>query len=130
MGKLLSLSLSLTALALLAACGSRQPTPVVIMPPQAPPVVNVPPTVSAPPTVTAPPVVQTVALRPGFGRIENMTPASTASAGGTAPGTMQRLGIRMDDGSMQLIDTFATGLSVGDRVELTREGYIRRHPPS
>ena len=124
MGRFPSLSFSIIALALLAACGSRQPTPVVIMPPQAPPVVNVPP------TVTTPPVVQTAALRPGFGRIESMTPASTASAGGTAAGAMQRLGIRMDDGSMQLVDTLATGLSVGDRIELTRDGYIRRHPQS
>ena len=124
MGKFLTLSLSVTALALLAACGSRQPTPVVIVPPQAPPVVNVPP------TVTTPPVVQTVSLRPGFGRIETMMPASTASAGGTAPGAMQRLGIRMDDGSMQYVDTPAAGLSIGDRIELTREGYIRRHPQS
>ena len=118
MGKFLSLSLSVTALALLAACGSRQP--VVIVQPAAP--------VAAVPQAAAAPVVQATALRTGFGRIETITGAPTASAGGTAPSAMQRLGIRMDDGSMQYVDTTATGLAVRDRVELTREGYIRRHP--
>ena len=124
MDRFLSVSFSVIALALLAACGSRQPTPVVIVPPSNPPVVNVPQ------TVTTPAVVQTAALRPGLGRIETLAAAPSASAGGTAPGAMQRLGIRMDDGSMQIVDTTSTGLSIGDRVELTREGYIRRHPPS
>lgn len=124
MGRFLSVSFSVIALALLAACGSRQPQPVVIVPPPAPPVVNVPQ------TVTTPPVVQTAVLRPGSGRIETIAAAPTASAGGTTPGAMQRLGIRMDDGSMQYVDTASAGLSIGDRVELTREGYIRRHPPS
>ena len=122
MGRFLSFSLSLAALAFLAACGSRQPTPVVIVPPASP--------VVAAPQVATTPVVQAPALRTGFGRIETMTGAPTASAGATAPSPMQRLGIRMDDGSMQYVDTASTGLSVGDRVELTREGYIRRHPPS
>jgi hypothetical protein len=36
----------------------------------------------------------------------------------------------MDDGSMQVVDTPSTGLSIGDRVELTRDGFIRRHPQS
>ena len=124
MGKFLSLSLSIIGLAFLAACGTRQSTPVVIVPQPTAPVVSVPQ------TVPAPPVVQTATLRPGFGRIETIAAAPTASAGATAPSASQRLGIRMDDGSMQMVDTSATGLSVGDRVELTREGYLRRHPPS
>jgi hypothetical protein len=121
MVKFLPLSLSLAALALLAACGSRQPAPVVVVPPA--------PVVTTAPAVTAPVVVQAAALRPGFGRIESMAVVSTAaSAGGTAPTSMQRLNIRMDDGSMQVVDTASPGLAIGDRVELTREGYIRRHP--
>jgi hypothetical protein len=32
----------------------------------------------------------------------------------------------MEDGTMQWVDTTATGLAVGDRVEITREGYLRR----
>ncbi|HEX6318600.1 MAG TPA: hypothetical protein VFZ84_06975 [Burkholderiales bacterium] len=122
MGKFLTLSFSVTALALLAACGSRQPANVVVVPPASP--------VVAAPQVATTPVVQAPALRTGFGRIETITGAPTASAGATAPSAMQRLGIRMDDGSLQYVDTASAGLSVGDRVELTREGYIRRHPTS
>jgi hypothetical protein len=123
MSKYLILPLSVVGLALLAACGSRQPAPIVVVPPA--------PVVTSPPAGTAPAVVQNVpALRPGMGRIESMAPATTASAGGTASASMQRLNIRMDDGTMQVVDTPSTGLSIGDRVELTREGYIRRHPQS
>lgn len=119
MGKVLPLSV--IALALLAGCGSRQP--IIVVPPA--PVVTTPP---AAPAATAPVVTQVAAIRPGFGRIESMTPVQTASAGGTAPTSMQRLGVRMEDGSMQVIDTAAPGLAIGERVEFTREGYIRRHP--
>ena len=120
--KLLPISVSLAALALLAACGSRQPS-VVVVPPA--------PVVTNPPAATAPVAAPAAALRPGFGRIESMSPVSTAaSAGGTAPTAMQRLGLRMDDGTMQVVDTPSPGLSIGDRVELTRDGYIRRIPPS
>jgi len=124
MGKFLPLSLSLSVLALLAGCGSDpvQPSPVVILP--------APQVIAAPPATQSPAVVQTVALRTGFGRIQTLTAAPTASAGGSAPSAMQRLGIRMDDGTMQYVDTTATGLTVGDRVEITGEGYIRRHPQS
>ena len=124
MGKFLTLSLSVTALAVLSACGGRQP--IVVVPPA--PVVTQPPAIA--PAASAPVAAPTAAIRPGFGRIESMTPVQTASAGGTAPTSMQRLGVRMEDGSMQVIDTAAPGLSIGDRVELTREGYIRRHPQS
>jgi hypothetical protein len=127
MVKLLPVSVSLAAFALLAACGSRQPQ-VVVVPPSAPVVTQAPATAPAAPT--APVVAPAAALRPGFGRIESMTPVSTASAGGTAPSAMQRLGIRMEDGTMQVVDTPSPGLSIGDRVELTRDGYIRRIPQS
>jgi hypothetical protein len=121
MSKYLILPLSVVGLALLAACGSRQPQVVVV--PSAP-VVTTAPAASAP--VAAP----VVALRPGFGRIESMSPVATASAGGTSPAAMQRLNIRMDDNSMQVVDTPSADLKIGDRVELTREGYIRRIPQS
>jgi hypothetical protein len=65
-------------------------------------------------------------LRYGMGRIEQLMPApAVAAAGGSSPGAMQRVGIRMDDGSFQYVDTTAPNLRVGDRVEITREGYIR-----
>ena len=138
MGKFLALSaLSVVAAALIAGCGGKQPAPVVVVPPQQP--VVVPPqqpastTVVVPPSATAaaapaPAVAHGVQLRPGMGRIESMGPAPSASAGGTSLGAMHRLNIRMDDGSMQLVDTTSSGLAVGDRVELTREGFIRRIP--
>ena len=123
MGRVLPFSaISVIALALLAGCGSRQP--VVVVPPA--PVVTAPP--AAAPAPAAPVANQVAAIRPGFGRIESMSPVQSASAGGTVPTAMNRLGIRMEDGSMQVIDTASPGLAVGDRVELTREGYIRRHP--
>lgn len=118
MGRILPLSLLALPL-LLAACGSRQP--VVVVPPATP-------VVTVPQGAASAPIVQAVSVRPGYGRIENISAAPTASAGGTVPGGMQRLHIRMDDGSMQFVDTASTGLAVGDRIELTREGYIRRHP--
>jgi hypothetical protein len=120
MGKLIAFSFTVAGLALLAGCGSDpvQPSPVVIVPP--------PQVIAAP--AQSPAVVQSSVLRPGFGRIQTVSGAPTASAGATAGSGMQRLGIRMDDGSMQYVDTASTGLSVGDRVELTSEGYIRRHP--
>ena len=121
MSRFLFIPLSVAAVAVLAACGSRQPNPVVVVPPATP-------VVTVPQGASAAPVVQAVQLRPGFGRIETMGAAPTASAGGTAGSSMQRLGIRMDDGSMQHVDTPSTGLSIGDRIELTREGFIRRIP--
>ena len=39
---------------------------------------------------------------------------------------MRRFHIRMDDGTVQVVDSAAEGFSTGDWVELTREGYIRR----
>ena len=139
MGKFLSLSaLSVVTAALIAGCGSRQPTPVVVVPPQQPVVVPpqqpasttvvVPQPAPAASAVPAPAVVQAAQLRPGMGRIESMGPAPSASAGGTAASALHRVNIRMDDGSMQTVDTPSPGLAVGDRVELTREGYIRRIP--
>jgi len=127
MSKFLFLPLSVIGLALLAACGSRQPQIVVV--PSAPVVTQAP--AAAPSTPSAPVAAAAASLRPGFGRIESMTPVSaTASAGGTSPTAMQRLGIRMEDGTMQVVDTPSPGLSIGDRIELTRDGYIRRIPPS
>jgi len=122
MSKFLFVPLAVAGLALVAACGGRQTTPVVVVPPA--PVVTTPPA-SAP---SGPAVVQSVPqIRAGMGRIESIAPAQNASAGSTAA-SMSRLNIRMDDGSMQVVDTPSTGFSVGDRIELAREGYIRRIP--
>jgi hypothetical protein len=118
--------LSLAAVAALAACASSDPVtpapaPVVVVPSPAP-------VVSAPPPVVvqqaAPGVVAPSALRPGFGRVEAITALPpSAAAGGTA---MSRFGIKMEDGTVQYVDSAAQGLYVGERVELTRDGQIRR----
>jgi hypothetical protein len=120
----LALPLSLTALAVLAACAqdpvTPAPAPVIVQQPA--PVVTAPP-----PTVVVQqpaPVPAVTALRAGFGRIESITAAPTsAAAGGT---TMRRFGIRMEDGTVQYVDTAASGYSLGDRIELTKDGTIRR----
>ena len=121
------IALSVLALAGLAGCGSDpvQPAPVVITPP-APAVVTTPAPApaasSAPATVV---VTSPVAVRPGFGRVESVNalpPSSAAAAGGQ---TMRRLGIKMEDGTMQFVDTAAGNIALGDRVELTSEGRIR-----
>ena len=126
----LAFPLSLTALAVLAACAisdpvTPAPAPVIIAPA---PVVTAPPaTVVVPQASTAPVVVPTpTAIRPGFGRLESITavPPSAAAGGSTKP--LRRLGIKMADGTVQYVDTAAEGLAFGDRVELTSDGHIRR----
>jgi hypothetical protein len=118
-------SLSLAAVAVLSACASSDP----VTPAPAPVVIQAPaPVVSAPPAVvvqqSAPGVVAPSAIRPGFGRVEAITALQpSAAAGGT---TMRRFGIKMEDGTVQYVDSAAQGISVGERVELTRDGQIRR----
>lgn len=129
MRKFLILPVSVLAVALLGACGSRQPAPVVVVPPSPPPSTVVTSPQAAPSAPSAPVASAAAAIRPGFGRIESMTPVpTTASTGSSAPTAMNRLNIRMDEGTLQLVDTPSAGLAIGDRVELTREGYIRRIP--
>ncbi|HEV2429974.1 MAG TPA: hypothetical protein VGT43_00510 [Burkholderiales bacterium] len=121
----LTIAFSAIALGVLVGCGSDPvtpaPAPVVITPP--PTVVTTPAPAATPapaPTV----VVLSSAVRPGFGRIESISavPPSSAAAGGT---TLRRLGIKMEDGSMQHVDTAAGNIALGDRVELTSDGKIR-----
>jgi hypothetical protein len=71
--------------------------------------------------------VTTPALRSGAGRIETIvpTPQWSASSGSAQPSGMRRAGVRMDDGSMQYLDTDAPSLRVGDPVQITPDGYIR-----
>lgn len=107
--------LSALPLILLAGCSTYDP----VAPAPAP-------VVAAPaPVVVATPPPAVAAVRPGHGRIESISwLGSSAAAGASQP--MRRLRIRMDDGTLQTIDTAAEGFSAGDWVELTREGYIRR----
>jgi len=139
MRRIVSVSASLAVLALLAACGHREPAPpqVVIVPaPSSPPptVVTTPtpaqPAPSAQSSTPAAPSPQNVAGVPkakaGFGRVETVTVMPTASAGGTAPNMMSRISIKMEDGTTQYVDTSVSGLAPGDRVEITNEGYLKR----
>ena len=119
-----AIPLALTAVALVAACAHRAdpaPAPVVVVPQQQPTVVAAPAT----PIVVAP---QPTALRAGYGRIESISAVPSASgAGSTAPGSMRRFGIKMEDGTVQYVDSDAPN-SVGERVQLTGDGYIRPAP--
>ena len=105
--------LSLTALALLAACATQDvqaPAPVVTAPA---------------PTVVAQP---TAAPAAGFGRIESITALPPSAAAGGSAKPLKRVGIQMEDGTLQYVDSAAEGLAVGNRVELTRDGNLR--PPA
>ena len=129
--KKLALPLSAAALAALVACSTTDPVapapaPVVVAPA---PVVAAPPpgtVVVQPQVVQAPTVVPTpTAIRAGTGRIESIHPLPTSAATGSGVRPMKRLGIKMNDGTVQYVDTAADNLSVGQRIELTRDGHIR-----
>jgi len=126
----LAFPLSLSVLALLAGCATSDPVtpapaPVIIAP--APAATAPAGTVVVPPGAAAPVVVPTpTAVRAGHGRIESITalPQTSAAAGGSAK-PMRRLGIKMEDGTVQYVDTAGEGLSIGERIELTRDGQLR-----
>ena len=124
----------LGALAALAGCATEDR--VTAAPP--PVVVNNPPAVVVPPQAqaTVPPgtaVVVAAAPAPlvaGIGRVETIVPMpSSAAAGGTAVNANKRVGVRMDNGTFQYLDTNAAGLSIGDRIEITGDGMMRRPAP-
>ena len=123
----------LAALAALAGCATEDrvtpaPAPVVVNPPAS--TVVVPPQASASAPAGAIVVAPAPApLQAGLGRIETIVPAPTAAAGASAPSSNKRVGVRMDSGIVQYVDTNATGLTVGDRVEITSDGYMRRPAP-
>jgi len=74
--------------------------------------------------------VATGPLRAGTGRIDSMIDLTpSAAAGSTVPGANKRVGIRMDDGTLQYLDTAANDLAVGDRVSITSDGYMRHPAP-
>ena len=76
-----------------------------------------------PQTSGVPVVVAPSVLRPGFGRVESITALpQSAAAGGSA---MRRFGIKMEDGTTQYVDSSASGINMGERVELTGDGRIR-----
>src|SRR5262245_19634396 len=126
------------ALALLAACATEDkvspaPAPVVVTPPPAPVVVAPAPAPSGAvvvpqqggSAVVVPPAP--TALRSGAGVIDSLTSApESAAAGGSAGTSTKRIGVRMADNSIQYLDTRAVGLNVGDGVDITSDGMLRR----
>ena len=139
----LSLVTAAGCLAALAGCASESkvapaPAPVVVQPAPQPAVVvpqNAPAgsAVVVPQAGTGAVVVAPTTpgpLRAGTGRIDSMLdlPAG-AAAGSTVPGANKRVGIRMDDGTLQYVDTAAAGLAIGDRVAITSDGYMRHPAP-
>ena len=127
--KRLVVVLPLAAFAL-AACTNEPvapaPQPVVVAP--SAPVIVSPPAQAA----VVPPAGQVVVvpapapLRAGLGRVEAISSPTMASAGGTLPADeTRRFTIRMDDGTVQYVDSRAPNLAIGNRVEITRDGYIR-----
>lgn len=121
----LYLPLSLAALGVLAACASSDP----VTPAPAPVIVQPAPVITAPPAVVVqqPGVVPTpTAIRAGYGRIESITPMQQSAASGGSVRQLKRLGIKMEDGTVQFVDTPAEGLTIGERIELTSDGQLRR----
>lgn len=122
----LTISLTVAAAATLAACGGYETvTPVtstaVVVQPQAA-YVGTPVVVH--PTIVSPSVyVSSIPLRAGFGRVDSV--ALLIDARGIENG-MQRIGVRMDDGSIQVVDVRSSPrILVGQRVELTADAQIR-----
>ena len=149
--KRISMTLSAAALAALGGCGgydtvtpvgqpvttapgavvTTTPGPVVAAPAPvvtAPaPVATVPSgTVVAPGAVVSPGVAVvvpgTAGVRAGVGRVESNTRISRAGGQGSPT---RRVGVRMDDGTIQYVETEAANLEIGDRVELTADNHIR-----
>lgn len=128
--------LSTMALAILAACSS-QPQRSAPAPATAPVTAAPAPAAAAAPTpayvvapagtviVQATPAPVAAALRAGFGRIESIQVVPSAAAGATAPSATRRIGIRMEDSTLQHFDTQAQGVAVGDRIEILANGTMR-----
>jgi hypothetical protein len=112
------------AFALLGACATQDrvtpaPAPVVVAPPQAAGTVIVPQSAAGGTAVVVAPAPG--ALRMGLGTIDSITPVPNTSN--------KRVGIRMADNTVQYLDTGAIGMSVGERVEITSDGYMKRPAP-
>ena len=130
----LSLALSSIAVAALAACATESgittaAPPVSVAPVQQPYVVTPNGAVLAP-QQAGPATMVVIApsatpLRPGMGRIESIQAVSAAAGG--KPSNSTRVVAKMDDGSTQYFDTQATGLAIGNRIEITKNGTMR-HP--
>lgn len=136
--KKLPLFLAVSAAAALAACATSEPVrpvPTATVPPGST-VVTTPPAagggnvVVVPPQPAAPPATVAIAtLRTGYGRVETINRMTDGPSQGTGLAPMRRVGLRMEDGTAQFVDTRAENLSIGDRVEIAGDGRIRYPVP-
>ena len=140
--------LSLLAAATLSACVTQEPVTPVATVQSSPTYVASPAYVTTQPAVVGTPVQviqpgtqavvvpgapvavvqqgapQLVAqLRPGVGRITSINRLTESNSPGYEP--LRRLGLAMNDGTAQFVDTRAARLSVGDYVEITADSQIR-----
>lgn len=75
-------------------------------------------------------VAQPMPYKAGTGVVQTWSAAPSPAAGASGrvdpSGGMLRLGIRMDDGRMQYVDTDSRDFPIGTRVELTEDHLIKR----
>jgi hypothetical protein len=127
-------SVLLASTAALAACSSYDPAydsrnaPVVTAPNATTTAPGTVVTSSVPAGTILVPAAAT--FRPGYGVIETITlvrSVPSASTGANLPERVAyRLGLRMDDGTVQAIDQDSRNFMVGDRVQLTNDGRVIR----
>jgi hypothetical protein len=81
------------------------------------------------------PVVRQMPYKPGTGVVQSWSAAPSPAAGASgrvdprsaASGSgMLRLGIKMDDGTVQYVDTESRDFPIGTRVQLTQDHVIKR----
>ena len=82
------------------------------------------------PATAAPIVPQPLAYAPGYGTVESVISAPQSSArGGTATSPAAgnlRLGIRMQDGTLQYVDTDSDQFPKGAKVLLTSDHVLKK----
>ena len=115
--KRLAIPLSIATLALAAACADTTVSPAMGV------------------GNAAPIAPQPIAYAPGYGRVESVTykaAPQSAATGGSAPSSpaarTARLGIRMEDGTMQYIDTDADQFQKGSRILVRSDHIIQKAP--
>jgi hypothetical protein len=136
--KSLPFLLSSTALAVLSGCAAEgisitpASAPIVMRSPSEPYVAGANRPVQLPDGSTVITTAPAAPLRAGMGRIDSILALPSAGAGGTASASTNsvtnRISARMDDGSMQYFDTQASGLAVGNRIEITHDLVLLQHP--
>ena len=70
-----------------------------------------------------------IAALAGCASEHKVAPAPAPAVVQPAPTTPPAVGIRMDDGTLQYVDTAANDLAVGDRVSIASDGYMRHPAP-